>query len=212
MTFAIAPVPPEKPLTWTIRADGENIYPRHLEISSEYGVFVFGWRPENFNGWAFKPGKGGATTVTWSRTPAGEILIGLVHESRPNMGPEKVWCLLGGFVEVDESPEEAQCRESQEEGGINTSGARLLPGLPVNSDRMYFVQNPHEGEGMPTFALECPIKDLVQISETRWRPRAHLIHHAKESDLYFMPWKESVLLSADALTLAGIVRLMRILL
>lgn len=93
--FEIKPIEPDQ-MTWTVKVDGKVIRPRLLEIDSDWGEFKLGLRPEGFHGWAFRPGKSGAMTFPWARTPEGDILVGLIHEFRPNMGPGKVWCPMGG--------------------------------------------------------------------------------------------------------------------
>ncbi len=207
MVFKITPVDPDK-MTWTVTVDGKEIRPQHLEISSPYGNFQLGWRPEGYHGWAFKPGMKGAMTLPWTKNTEGEVLIGLVHEHRPNMGPGKVWCPLSGFVEVGESAAEGALRESLEEGGLDTSGATLLPGAQVNTDRMYYIMEPGDNWGMQMFACRIGFDLLEFVDENRWRPKLSVISHKKESDLFFLPWRKATVLSAGALALAGIARLM----
>ncbi|MDE2071483.1 MAG: NUDIX domain-containing protein [Patescibacteria group bacterium] len=150
-------------------------------------------------------------TVPWAKMPDGEILVGLVHEHRPNMGPVKTLSPPGGFVDAGESREQAQRRESVEEGGLDTGGAVPLPGLPVNSDRLYLVQDATKDEGMHMYHIEVAFDRLEQVGPSLWRPKKDVIRHKKESDLYFHPWREAVDLSADALGLAAIAKLMTIL-
>jgi len=210
--FSIAPIQ-DTPRTWKVIADGIEIKPQLLTISSDpYGTLTLGLRPEGFHGWAFKPKNGGVMTIPWSKTPTGEILIGLIHEHRPNMGNIKTWSPPGGFIDGGESPTEAAQRESLEEGGLDTKAAEKLPGLPVNSDRLYFTQDPHLGEGMQFFAMNIPFNSLELVGEKEWKPKKGVINHKKESDLYFLPWRNAVLLSADSLALSGITRLLSVLL
>ena len=206
MTFEIKPVTPEA-MTWEVKADGKVIRPQLLTVSSPYGVFTLGWRPENYHGWAFKPGKGGAMTLPWSKAPSGDILVGLVHENRPNFGSKKVWCPLSGFIEIGESAKQAAARESMEEGGINVSHAVEVPGARINNDRMYYIMEEDDDWGMKVFSFEIPFPLLEQVYYGMWRPQAGLISHKKESDLFFMRWQDAVRISEDGLALAGIARL-----
>ena len=206
--FEIKPVPADKALTWTVKVDGKEISPRLLEINSDYGNFKLGWRPEGYHGWAFKPGKGGAMTLPYSRTPQGDLIVALVHEHRPNMGARKVYCPLGGFVEVGEAADVAAARESMEEGGIDTKGATKLPGVDMNTDRMYYIMEEDDTWGMQAYGLQVPFERLEPAGDDLWRPAAGLISHKKESDLYFMPWRTAIVRSADTLALAGIARLL----
>jgi len=63
-------------------------------------------------------------------TRPGERLIGLVRRAIPPQ--ENKWALPGGFVEVDESPEEAILREIKEEIGV---GGEIRGLISVCSDR-----------------------------------------------------------------------------
>ena len=208
MAFEIKPVDPSR-MTWVVKADGEVIRPRLLEINSPYGSLKLGLRPEGFHGWAFKPGMGGTMTFPWVKTPEDEILIGLINEYRPNMGPDKVWSPLGGFVDAGESHDEAARRESMEEGGFDTSGAQKLPGVQFNTDRMYYVMEEGDTWGMQAYGLQLPFTLLEPAGSELWRLQKGVISHKKENDLFFLPWKKAVLVSADALALAGISRLLR---
>ncbi len=208
MPFEIKPIDPSK-MTWEVRSDGEIIRPRLLEINSPYGNLKLGLRPEGFHGWAFKPGKGGAMTFPWTKTPTGEILIGLVHEYRPNMGPGKVWCPLGGFIDGEEAPEEAARREAIEEGGLDSLGSKKLPGVQINADRLYYIMEEGDDWGMKAYGFQIPFESLESAGEEMWRAKKNVISHKKESELFFLPWKKAILVSADALALAGIARLLR---
>lgn len=207
MVFEIKPVRHSQ-MTWEIRADGKVIRPRLLEFWSEWGHLRLGLRPEGFHGWAYKPGKGCVLTIPWSRTPVGEILVGMIHENRPNI-EGGVWSVPGGAVDAGESHEQAARRETAEEAGIDTKGAAKLPGVDVNADRMLYIMSEGDEWGMRAYALEIPTR-LLELSEGgRWLPKGGLIKHAKECELVFMPWREAILLSADALALSAIARLLR---
>ena len=207
----IVPLEDESKRSWRVVIDGKEIEPKELIIESEgYGKLVLGERPEGFHGWWFEPENGGVMTIPWVKTPDGEILVGLVREHRPNMGPEEVLSAPGGFIDEGETAADAQSREADEESGLDTTGAELLPGLPVNSDRLYFAQDPHEGEGMTMYHLEFPYDGLEQSEENKgWMlPKPGVVSHNKESELVFIPWREAVELSADSLTLAAIAKLL----
>lgn len=129
--------------------------------------------------------------------------------SDPTWDPAKCGARWGGAVDAGESQEEAARRESTEEGGLDTIGAKKLPGVSINNDRMYYVMQESDNWGMQIFALEIPFSLLRQDLEDRHVIEKGRISHSKESDLYFLPWKKAVLISADALALAGIARLLR---
>lgn len=201
-------------MTWKISVDGARIYPARLEISSDYGVFALGKRPEGFHGWAFKPGKGGVLTVPWVKTSSGEILIGLIHELRPNMGTEGVWSVPGGFVEVNEVHKDAADRETIEESGITFSNnPEELPGEQVNPDRMYYVLEEGDTWAPRMFGLQVPYDIISRTDEKRWAIRSRFHLGVKgESELIFFDWRDAVQMSRDGLTLACIARLLSIIL
>jgi hypothetical protein len=213
--FKIVPLDDPAKRSWIVKFDGKELtaQPNLVEIEDEMrGKITIGQWPQGFHGWAFDPHTDGTVTIPWSRSPAGELYVGLIHEQRSNMGPEKIWCPLGGSVERGESFRDAEKRESMEEGGLDTSGSVSLPGLPINADRAYYIQNPHKGEGLHVFGLEIPFMMLEPDDSEILRPRAGTIVSTRESELRFMPWKKATALSADGVALAGIARLLSVLL
>ncbi len=208
--FKIEPLASPQASTWKITLDGIEHRPCILQVEhAEWGKLAFGKRPEGFHGWAYWPAKNGTVTIPWCRTPSGEILIGLILEWRAVMGPEKIFGPLGGAVDLGESVAEAQRRESLEEGGLESTRAVALPGLPVNTDRTCFVQDPNKGQGLYFYGLEVPFSDLEEIADDLWQPLKDTVASKRESELRFLPWKKAIELSADGVALAGIARLLR---
>ncbi|MDO8590550.1 MAG: NUDIX hydrolase, partial [bacterium] len=129
----VTAIPADKKRGWAVSVNGEESDIKIFEISSRFGTLTYGLRPEGYDGWAFREaGGGGDVTLPFSFTPDGELLIGLLLESRANMGDQPVWCVIGGFIDAGETHEMAQAREAVEEAGIDARKAQILPGLPTN--------------------------------------------------------------------------------
>lgn len=188
--------------------DGEEYHPGVMTITSQYGTLGVGKRPEGFNGWLFRdPGGGGSVTIPWAEIPSGEILVGLVHEDRPNLGHEKVWCAIGGMLDPAETHKEANIREANEEAGLNVKNAVALAGKPVVQDRLFYIVNIEEGEGIRLYTLEVAFKALEE-TDLGWRMRTNLLNDKRESEMRFFPWREAARISPDSLAHSGIVRLL----
>ena len=135
MKFEVGPIPPDVNTGWnvTIGKDGT------VKISSKFGTLYYGFRPEGYDGWVFAENNGGgAVTLPYTYDENGNLLIGLILENRANMGGE-VLCVIGGFVDPQETHYQAQVRESQEEAGVDTALARELEGLPFNFPTVRFL-------------------------------------------------------------------------
>lgn len=189
--------------------DGIRHYPTEVLLKSPWFTIGVGKRPD-FNGFLVRNCNGkGAVTVLWSRDSNERLLIGLVLEKRPNLGPEPVWCIAGGNLELGESHKEAQIRELHEETGFDTSMAKELPGLPFVEDRVLYVADAKKGEGNHAYSLEVSL-DMLEKDEREavWKPKLGLIKHKAESEIRFFPWREAARMSPDALALAAISRLL----
>ncbi len=88
------------------------------------------------------------------------------------------WILIGGAIEIDESPEEAAVREAAEEASITIRIGQLLgvaagPECRVrypNGDETAYVVIIYEGEIIDG----TPVADDVEIVATRWVDPAEL--------------------------------------
>lgn len=197
MNFIIKDIPKNSYKTWTVEIDGKEKLVEKITITSKFGEFTYGLRPEKYDGLAFHEQNGGGVIFLPYYFDSNRILhVGLIFESRPNMGEKPQLCAIGGFREPGESPEKSQARETLEETGLDSQAAVLLPGLPLNPNRTLFIADPERGEGINVFALEISENNLP----------------SKESDsfhrIHFFPWHKAISLSPDAIALAAIARLL----
>ncbi|HRH23320.1 MAG TPA: hypothetical protein PK295_01670, partial [Candidatus Magasanikbacteria bacterium] len=91
MSFEMIPIPPEKVRGWKVSVDGVSLPNASFVVieSQRYGKFVYGLRPEGYDSMVYiEPGGGGSVTLPFSyNSKTGELLVGLLPASRPNMGP-----------------------------------------------------------------------------------------------------------------------------
>lgn len=216
--FQIGTIPEDHNRGWTVLIDGEPTQVGKLEIVHEkLGVLTYGLRPEGWDGWAFaETGGGGSITIPYCKTTEGELLVGFILENRSNMGGKR-WCAIGGFKEPGETPLEAAVREAFEEAGVDF-GANMIrlegmPGLPGNANRLFFIANPDEDEGVHAYGLEVPVS-LLQKSEDGYRFREGKIGAALmpkgDRGVLFMPWRDAVQKSADCLAGFAVARLVAV--
>ncbi len=112
-----------------------------------------------------------ASAAVVVRDPDGQVLLAKDADSGR-------WILLGGAIEIDESPEDAAVREAAEEAGVEIRIRRLLgvasgPECRVrypNGDETAYVVIIFEGE----IVAGTPRPDGVEILETRWVPPSEL--------------------------------------
>lgn len=209
MAFEMVPVPKEKGRGWTVLVDGREEQVGKIEISSKFGTLTYGLRPEGYDGWSFRErGGGGAVTVPYARTPEGKLLVWLLLEKSPNMGDEPVWCAIGGFVDPGESHDTAQAREAAEESGLTATKAEELPGMSMNPNRIFFVADASEGEGVHAYGLSVPFDWLEADGDSYKLKDVALLGHKKASNVRFFSWREAVVRSADALARSAIAQLL----
>ncbi|MDO8590980.1 MAG: NUDIX hydrolase, partial [bacterium] len=169
----------------------------------------YGLRPEGYDSWVYRePQGGGEVTIPYVFTPEGELLVGLLREARANMGDQPVWCVIGGFVDAGESHEQAQVREASEEAGLDARKAQVLPGLPTNANRAFFVADAINNEGVHAFRLKINFNQLEPDGQCwKLKDSALLPSFKKGADLRFFRWNEAITGSADGLARSAIAQL-----
>lgn len=214
MGFEMSPIPPEKARGWKISIDGVEIKVSHLSIESgRFGKLVYGLRPEGYDSWVFyEPGGGGAVTLPFSYSETGDLLVGLLSEARPNMGPGLHLCVVGGFKELNESHAQAQARETDEEAGIGHLESIKLEGLPYNSNRWMFVADVSQNEGVHAWGIHVPFSWLVSNGDQSYSFAMVMGENAdrlgKAKNVVFFPWRVATKKTADALAHAAILQLL----
>lgn len=208
MNFPVTRIPADQDPGWKIFLDGEERRVGLIELVSKYGRLSFGRRPEGYTAWAFaETGGGGPVTLPWTRTLAGEILVGLILEKRMNLGGDRL-CAIGGFQKPGETQAAGQAREASEEAGLDTTRAVELPGLPTVSNRLFFVADPEAGEGTHAYALEVPFGWLVEAPDGYvLGPGRQDPNFKKPEALRFLPWREAVRQTCDSLARSAIAQL-----
>ncbi|MBP9732377.1 MAG: NUDIX hydrolase [Candidatus Magasanikbacteria bacterium] len=214
MSFEMAPIPPAKARGWKVLVDGVEATPSQVSFESKFGRFVYGLRPEGYDSVAFyEVGGGGSVTLPFSyNSKTGELLVGLVPEVRPNMGPGLHLCVVGGFKEPNESHAEAQAREADEEAGIGHLESIKLEGLPYNSNRLMFVADVSQNEGVHAWAIRVPFSWLVSNGDQSYSFAMITGENAdrlgKAKNVVFFPWRVATKKTADALAHAAILQLL----
>ncbi|MEK7514452.1 MAG: NUDIX domain-containing protein [Patescibacteria group bacterium] len=194
---------------YRIFADGKEIFPETLRIEGHGEcAWMLGTRPEGWQGLLYREvGGGGSVTVPWVRMENGDILVGMVHEKRPNMGESPVWCAIGGMITPGETREQARLREGEEESGMKTHDAHFLPGPGVVQDRLFYIANIEKGEGVQCFGKEYSMDILEPAGESVWRPKLGTINHKKESLTHFFHLQDAALMTSDSLMMSAILKL-----
>lgn len=214
MPFKMNLIPKETPkdIRWGVFVNGVPLEDVDLvEIKHpKYGAVVYGMRPEGYPSWTYaEPGGGGVITLPYAIPVQGELLVGLIKEKRANMGEEPVWCVIGGFIDPKETHREAQARELAEETGfLEVMRSVEMPGLPINSNRAFFVADPAKGEGVHAFMYRVSDGELEADGDSfKLKDAALFSSFKKASEVRFFAWKKAVVLIADALALAALARL-----
>jgi hypothetical protein len=212
--LGMTPEPDEgKSRQWRAFVGGEEVdSAKVLLINSGFDVAIgVGQRPEGYQGPILRQAQGGGeVSLPYFRHPErdGEIWVGLLMESRPNMGGATL-CAVGGMNAATLSRDETIRKEGEEEGGFSVE-PNILPGAFVNSDRLFFLANPNTGEGVRFGAVEVPFSAVT--FEDGITEEAHFAAGTefgkKPGAVIFKPWKNAVTDTADALALSAIVRLM----
>lgn len=213
-------IPLETPSpNWVIKVDGMPVDARHVSMESKFGKLLYGAVPETggigtYAGWWWSETRGGGSVTLpfavlrrlW-RKP--RLVVGAVEELRPNIdgGQDHVWCAIGGAAELG-SHTETQLHESRDEADLDTSAAFRLPGIPGCQDRLRYVINPSDDEGLQSFALEVGWRDLDDLGDDMHalKPAKH-ISGKKRHDVRFFPASKLMQTSPD-LILRGAIGLL----
>ncbi len=204
-----APWPPVLPphvgeADWQLWVDGTPVPCGSLQLTSEVGYVTYGRHPRGYDTWWFRERNGGSgALLPVSRAPSG-WLVGLVEEERPNMGGSRL-CVLGGFRDAEESALCAAVREADEEVGLAVPVGEVVGlGAPVSPNRAFWIADRERGEGTALFVQAVDFRALVPAGPMRWTWVAQ--RAAEQRGLVFLPWREAVASTADALALSAIVR------
>jgi|GEM_PF-2421442 len=192
---------------WKAEVNGEPTDVRQLSLDSRWGKLEFGQGSDGRKGWLWtETGGGGSVTTPWSVSPEGQLLIGILTENRQNMGGA-VDCVIGGFKKPDETHQVTANREQEAEAGIIESAGEL-PGVPVNSNRLYFQADHRKGEGVHSFQVPVPFTDLVQLVDQpgcfvhkSWQPKPG-------TPLIFKPIEQAAQDCPDVLAYPGMLRVL----
>lgn len=215
MSFKMTVLPIGHKPGWKLSIGGRCIPVDGLiKLTSKWGTLTYGMRPEGFDGWVYRIAPT-VVTLPFTYTPEGEILVGLFLERRPNLSSKPVLCVMGGFVESGESCEKAQRRESDEEGGMETGEAKKVDGVGSVPDRLLYECDVNNGGGVSCYLLRIAYEDLGFPNNTAAHYRIliessayHLPKRKPEFTLVFLPWRQAVKESPDALARAAIAQLL----
>lgn len=178
----------------------------YFSAKSQFGVLTYGLRQEGYDGWVFEEiGGGGSVTLPFFQKD-GQLYVGLLTENRANMGGECL-CIMGGFVNIDEDHKQTQIREAEEESGLKTGIAMALDGLPMNSNRAFFVADPRKNKGIHAYVFQIEGSVVQKKHDHYILEEKGLGFHPKAKNLIFLPWQEAIIKSADVIAVAVIGRL-----
>ena len=226
--FQLEPIP-QKPDgsgpavgVWQVILNGRPLPPEGVEglelRNDRVGVLQYGKNPNGpYAQWAFREnGGGGSILIPCAVDTMRQLYVAGVLESRPNMTStgQRVLCAVGGFKDPGETAKEAAIRETAEETGMEVASKILaLPGLPVNSNRAFFVADAHAGEGVHLFVYQVSFKNLVPADKVEgvdaWCLGGPDTTFTKGSEgVRFVRWHDVSKASPDALLQSGVLALL----
>lgn len=203
---------PEDKRQWQVIADGESIDVGNvLIVNPNIGVAIaLGMRPEGYQGPVIREAKGGGeVSLPYFRHPdTGVLWVGLLMESRPNMGGAAL-CAVGGLNAAGLTRDETMVKEGQEEGGF-TAEPEILPGELINANRLLVLADYRKDEGIRVGGLEVPFSAVT--FEDGITTEAHFAEGTtfgkKPGAVIFKPWQVAIGETADGIALAAIARLL----
>ncbi|MEI6627173.1 MAG: NUDIX hydrolase [bacterium] len=189
-----------------------ELLPGQLEIESKFGILTYGKHPMGYDTLSFHENDGGgAVTLFYSYGEDGQLLLGLLLENRPNLGPKPVLCIVGGFVDPGENHSQTQKREAAEETGIKSNHAMPIPGKKFASNRSFSVLA-NEKEGIAAYALFVNENDIERnpIGECYCITKSSSLKVSEKlrQKLLFLPYNEAINMTVDGIALATICRFM----
>jgi len=202
---------PNEKRAWEIFIDGDEVQAGMVLLRQpQFGVQIeLGLRPEGYQGPIIRqPNGGGEVTLPYFFNPRdNELWVGLLMESRPNMGGPNL-CAVGGMNDVALSRDETQEKEAAEEAGMKAE-VNVLSGALVNSDRLFMLADSKKDEGIRICTVKVPFEMLEYqdgiTTEMIFRPGTEF--GKKPGAVIFKPWKTMVEETADGIALAAIARL-----
>jgi hypothetical protein len=209
MKYTTDNIPPKKKRFWNegyvtfnygTRRDITDV--AYIEATwPEHATFSYGMRPdETYDSWYIRQAHGGGVITIPYVQRDGQLYIGLVQETRTNMGDVPVWCAIGGFIDAGESAAVAQSREASEEAGVVADAATPSKGLGVIAERSFIVADAQQ-EGTKIFFHS--IKEDLQQTEDGMLELKKSPIMSKEYTLCFFHWTQLPHICADSMALAG---------
>lgn len=197
---------------WIVLADGKMIsVGKLLIVNPRAGLAIaLGMRPEGYQGPIIRESKGGGeVSLPYFRHPTtGELWVGLLMESRPNMGGAAL-CVVGGMNSAGLTRDETMMKEGEEEGGF-TADPEILPGSFINHNRLLALADYRQNEGIRVGAVEVPF-EMLSFEDgitTEAHFREGTTFGKKPGAVIFKPWQTAVGETADGIALAAIARLL----
>lgn len=197
--------------SWSVAIDGRAVDASFVEIASpRFGTLRYGMTEGGFDGWSFaERGSGGAVVLPYSHDD-GRLLIGLVEETRHNLGGA-VLSAPRGFVDPGEDHLTAARRELLEETGYRADTIVELAGQPANPNSSFF-ETAGADDGVRFFAAPVPLERLVP-ADGGLRFRSEALESVPGVGLerigraWFIGWRDAIGVK-DMMTAAGVARLL----
>lgn len=160
--YELSALSPNDKRGWSLSVNGkeikgvESISLVHdgLNMSVDYGM-----RPEGYDGFVIRE-LGGAVTLPWTITEAGQIYIGLVEEYRPTMGEDATLNAPRGMANSGESHDDTANRELKEETGKDIGGRALKMTGGLNANSAFFDNSREHNNGVSMYSVQLDSDEL----------------------------------------------------